>query len=101
MDLLIQWSELALRDRREIFSFWNQHNKSNQYSKRLQVLIKLSLEILRENPEIGPKLEIGETRYVMIERHFKLIYTVRGNRIFILRFWDTRQDPSNLNTPAP
>ena len=46
----IIWSLRAQKDKKEIFKYWSQRNKSNRYSKKLNQLFKDAIQLLREHP---------------------------------------------------
>lgn len=52
------------------------------------------------NPYIGQKEEyldhLGKEYRRLIEGHFKIIYLIEGERIYITDFFDTRQDPEKM-----
>jgi len=47
MAIEINWSDKAQQDRKEIFKYWNNRNKSNEYSKKLNILINYSVNYLK------------------------------------------------------
>lgn len=93
--LKLFWSETALKQRTDIFTFWNKKNKSNSYSKRLSLLLKERTNRLLTFPEIGRKVAIEKTRVISIE-HFSLFYEIDDDKIVIISFWDNRRDPKKL-----
>ena len=89
------WSLRAQRDKREIFIYWSQRNKSNRYSKKLNQLFKDSIRLLRKHPQVG-KSTNGDSVRIKIVKEYLLIYEVTETSINILSIWDGRQDPSKL-----
>ena len=57
---------------------------------------------LLDNPLIGQKEEyldhLGLSHRRIIEGNYKIIYRVEGEVIFITDIFDTRQDPSKMNS---
>ncbi|MDF2832082.1 MAG: hypothetical protein K0Q82_1188 [Chryseobacterium indoltheticum] len=51
----IIWSSKALFDKKEILEFWISKNRSNIYSKKLNLLIEQKLKQISENPDSGFK----------------------------------------------
>ncbi|MBK9332069.1 MAG: type II toxin-antitoxin system RelE/ParE family toxin [Ignavibacteria bacterium] len=51
--------------------------------------------LLKDFPKQG-SLEIKEKqiRAILLTKHTKIFYRIKGNRIIILTFFDVRQDPS-------
>lgn len=91
----IIWSLRAQKDKREIFKYWSQRNKSNRYSKKLNQLFKETIQLLREHPYIGKSTDDDSVR-IKIVKEYLLIYEVTETSINILSIWDGRQDPSKL-----
>ena len=91
----IIWSLRAQKDKREIFKYWSERNKSNLYSQKLNLLFKEAIELLREHPRIGRPTDEESIR-IKIVKDYLLIYEVTETSINILSVWDGRQDPSKL-----
>ncbi|MCF8303165.1 MAG: type II toxin-antitoxin system RelE/ParE family toxin [Bacteroidales bacterium] len=93
--LRIFWTSTAIRQRNNIFEYWNKRNRSTGYSRKLNRKIKERIEILKRNPEIGKKTNFGETRVISLG-HFSIFYRKGNGLIYITGFWDNRQDPDKL-----
>lgn len=91
----IIWSLRAQKDKKEIIKYWSQRNKSNRYSKKLNLLFKESIRLLSEHPYIGKSTD-DDTVRIKIIKEYLLIYEVTKTSIHILSIWDGRQDPSKL-----
>ncbi|MCX6220937.1 MAG: type II toxin-antitoxin system RelE/ParE family toxin [Bacteroidia bacterium] len=91
----IIWTQRAQKDRIEIFSFWNDRNKSVIYSKKLNELIKESLVLICKHPLIG-RLTNKENVRVKVLREYLIIYEISINEIVVLSIWDCRQNPEDL-----
>ena len=91
----IIWTERAQKERIEIFSFWNNRNKSVIYSKKLNELTKESLVLICKYPLIG-KLTNKENVKVKVLREYLIIYEITINEIVVLSIWDCRQNPEDL-----
>ena len=89
------WTKNAQKDRKEIFEYWNERNKSKIYSKKLNTLFNHSVNLLKSRPEIGKKTDIENVR-IKIVRDYLIFYELSENIIYILTVWDSRQDPSEL-----
>ena len=65
----------------------------------LHALRALVGAVEREHPEAGPVFQEHngrrEFRRLLVGRHL-LFYTMRGSRILLVRFWDTRRSPNDL-----
>ena len=91
----IIWSYSSIRDRYQIYQFWAEHNQSDFYSKKLEILFNEAAKLIAEFPEIGTETDFPEVR-VKIVRSYKLFYMNQSDGIQIIRVWDSRQDPGQL-----
>ena len=69
----INWSDKAQQDRKEIFKYWNTRNKSTEYSKKLNILIKYSVNYLKEFPTMGRESGYEGIRYLIV-RDYLVFY---------------------------
>lgn len=61
-----------------------------------EFLLKIDrrIELLVKQPEIGkPSVKIKDVRGLLITRHNRLYYKIKGNKIIILTMYDTRMNP--------
>jgi toxin YoeB len=91
----IEWTETAIHDRFRIYYYWLQRNKSDSYSKKLEIIFKEASILISEFPEIGKQTDLPNLRFKII-KDYKLFYISNPDSIQIIRIWDTRQDPDNL-----
>jgi toxin YoeB len=89
------WSEDAFRDKEQIYSVWNNRNKSNLYSRKLNRLFGDTIKSILQMPSIGKNTNIENVKRI-IARNFFLIYEESETTLTILRIWDSRQDPNKL-----
>lgn len=89
------WSWRAQNDRKEIFNYWNKHNKSNTYSKKLDMLFRKAIQLIKEHPGIGKPTDDEKSR-VKIVRNYLIIYELVDEIINIQTIWDARQDTDKL-----
>ncbi|WP_374364893.1 type II toxin-antitoxin system RelE/ParE family toxin [Cloacibacterium sp.] len=94
-EIKVIWTKIAVKQRNEIFDFWNNRNKNNRYSKQLNLKIYRKIDQLKKFPYTGVEIENENARVLHFE-NYSLIYRLNINKIFILAFWDTRQNPSKL-----
>jgi addiction module RelE/StbE family toxin len=97
----IIWSLKAQDDRKEIFTYWNNRNKSKAYSKKLNELFKEGIKLISRFPQIGRPTEIENVRIKVI-RDYLIVYEETPDQIHILTIWDGRRDPDKfalLNLP--
>lgn len=88
----IIWTERAQKERIEILRFWKEHNQSSAYSKKLNELIKKSLQLISKHPMIGKPTQIKNVR-VKILSNYLIIYEATPLEIIVLSIWDSRQKP--------
>lgn len=91
----IVWSLRAQNDRKNIFHYWNQRNKSNNYSIKLNKLFKEALKSIAAHPKIGKRTNLENIR-IKIVRDYLIIYEEMETGIHILTIWSSYQDPANL-----
>lgn len=94
-ELTIVWTLTALKQRNQVFKYWNLRNNSNAYSKRLNLKNKEKTTLLKDFPEMGNPTEKLNLRKINLE-HFSIFYKVFNYKIIIVAFWDNRQDPKTL-----
>jgi plasmid stabilization system protein ParE len=91
----IVWTETAVRDRFRIYQFWHWHNKSENYSLKLEKLFNESAKIISRFPEVGTKTDFKDVRLKVV-RNYKIFYCTLEDRIEIIRVWDAKQDSDSL-----
>jgi len=89
------WTNNAILQRDHIFDYWNNRNQSKAFSRKLNLSINQNIEVLQLAPFVGKQIENLESRILVI-RNYSLIYEIDTHKIFILSFWDNRQDPKTL-----
>jgi plasmid stabilization system protein ParE len=91
----IEWTQASVRDRYNIYQFWIEKNKSDSYSKKLEILFKEAAKLISEFPEIGTQTDFPHL-HVKVIRSYKLFYLNLSDKIQIVRVWDSRQNPADL-----
>ena len=91
----IEWTKTSIQDRFGIYKFWIEKNKSDSYSKILEILFNEAAKLVSEFPEIGTETDFPGLR-VKVIKSYKLFYIDDSETIKIIRIWDTRQNPQNL-----
>lgn len=87
----------AQDDRKDILKFWREKNKSNTYSKKLDLRFREVINIIKDFPQIGKQTDDSNAR-IKIVKEYLLIYEETQDSIIILTIWDSRQDPKKLET---
>lgn len=91
----IIWTEKAQNDRFEIFTYWNNKNRSVAYSKKLHSLINDSLQLICKYPTMGKQTDRKDVR-VKVLRDYLIVYEITEKEIIVLTIWDCRQNPEDL-----
>ena len=91
----IVWTETAANQRRSVFEYWNENNKSTNYSEKLITQIKRRLDVLSTYPLSGKQTDFPNTLITSLG-HYSILYQIKGNQIFVTGFWDNRKDPKKL-----
>lgn len=89
------WSLTSQNDRKYIFGYWNKRNKSNTYSKKLNLLFKEAVRLIAAFPKIGKITDVENVR-IKIVRNYFIIYEETETHIHILTIWSSHQDPEHL-----
>jgi len=87
----IVWSKRAHADRKNIFYYWNQRNKSNRYSIKLNRLFKEALIIVSNHPKIGKLTDVENIRIKFV-RDYLIIYEELEMEIHILTIISSHQN---------
>lgn len=53
------------------------------------------IETLSTLPDIGLKSEVADARSLLVSKHNRIYYRVRGNKVEIVALIDTRTNPKN------
>ena len=69
----IIWTKQAHQDRKEILHYWRINNKSSDYSKKLNLLIKKAILLVAAHPKIGRKTNIENVRIKLV-RDYLIFY---------------------------
>ncbi|MFT6214412.1 MAG: toxin YoeB [Roseivirga sp.] len=91
----VVWSPRAQSERKSVLKYWLNRNKSKTYSLKLNLLIKEGISLILSNQEIGRKTDVPNVR-IKIVRDYLIFYEVQNETIYILSFWDSRQNPEKL-----
>ena len=91
----IVWTEKANIERQHILQFWIDHNKSKDFSLKLNKLFISSIRDIAKRPNTGRKTEF-ENVQVKIIREYLIFYEVIKKDLVILSIWDGRRDPRSL-----
>lgn len=85
-----RWSESSTSDLKDIFDFYK--HKSLIAARKVVTEIVDGVETIHYSDQY-PSDEINPDYRRMIIRHFKLLYKVEGQTLFVARIFDTWQNP--------
>lgn len=94
-EVKVVWTTLARIQRNAIFEYWDNRNKSNSYSKKLNLLIYQKIDLLKSSPLIGSQTDFKLYRILHFE-NYGLVYRIDIDVIYIISLWDNRQNPKKL-----
>jgi|ERR1035437_10241287 toxin YoeB len=89
------WTANAKYDLKEILAYWVLRNKSKIYSKKLNTLFNKAIEEIVLYPNAGKLTGIKGVRAKIIGDYI-IFFEEKNNKIYILRVWDSRQNPERL-----
>ncbi len=95
--LSIKWSNRAVKERSDILRYWVKRNGSPSYSEKIEAETDKAINVILENRYIGEKVKNrNNVRRFTVMHDYSIYYTVMKNNLYILSFWDNRQDPERL-----
>lgn len=95
--LSIKWSNRAVKERAEILTYWVKRNASTTYSLKIEAETDKAISRIRKNPFIGERVkDRNDVWRLTLMRNYSLFYTLSGECLYILAFWDNRQPPDQL-----
>lgn len=94
-EVKVIWTTLEIKQRNAIFDYWNNRNKSNRYSIKLNLTIYQKIDFLKSNPLSGIETNFEPNRILHFE-NYGLVYRLEKDLLYIISLWDNRQNPSKL-----
>ena len=91
----IVWTEHAFNERKEILEYWNNRNKSELYSIKLDKIFRETTKTISKFPKIGKPTNHRQTR-IKVVRDYLMVYKEFENYISVISVWDARQNPVTL-----
>lgn len=101
MEVKVLWSDTALGQLEDIYSYYKEKASPTVARKIVKKLIDKSL-ILESNPLVGvlePLLMgrvYGKEYRFLVEKNYKIIYCFNANLVEVMAVFDTRQNPEKL-----
>ena len=95
----IVWTEQAQQDMENIYTYWdliNAQYAATQYNSFIN-----EAEILVNFPQVGVLENLlrhrnENFRSLVVDEHYKLIYTIEETDVVVHAVWDCRQSPEKL-----
>ncbi|WP_315163033.1 type II toxin-antitoxin system RelE/ParE family toxin [Capnocytophaga leadbetteri] len=95
--MVVEWTEQAKIELKEILLYWKKHNKSNSYSVKLNAEVQRVVKDLVRFPYLWTEVEGYENiRRALVFFNYSIFYLIEKNTITILSFWDNRRNPEEL-----
>ncbi|WP_315015968.1 type II toxin-antitoxin system RelE/ParE family toxin [Capnocytophaga leadbetteri] len=95
--MVVEWTEQAKIELKEILLYWKKHNKSNLYSVKLNAEVQRVVKDLVRFPYLWTEVEGYENiRRALVFFNYSIFYLIEKNTITILSFWDNRRNPEEL-----
>lgn len=95
----LEWAPIAIEDLRGIHRYLWPRNRAA--ASRMVRLILDAVERLAEHPELGAvAVDLqpeGRYRHLVVSA-YRVIYRPHGTWLAVLRIWDGRRDPEELDT---
>ncbi len=95
MALRITWTEEA-ENTFEAIVLYLQNNWSEKEVQGFVKRVNKVLTLIRENPNLYRRSKQKGIHEAVVTKHNTLYYQVLEERIVLITFWDTRQDPDKL-----
>ena len=58
--------------------------------------VEVTLDLIKENPKLYPLIDYKSVRRAVVRKQITLFYTERNNTVYLVRFWNTFQNPDSL-----
>ncbi len=94
---ILRWQEKAVDDLEQNHAYLSEYNP--EAARRFAASILEAAEQLLLFPEMGPiadDLHPPDRYRSVVRGHHRLIYRIDSEVIWLLRVWDSRQDPRTL-----
>lgn len=95
----LEWTNSAKNNLQKIFLFYCKIASKEVAFKIIEPIFDF-VKTLEHSPKVGQEESLlkhlkKQHRYLVFE-HFKIIYVIKGQKIYITHVFDTRQNPSKL-----
>lgn len=87
----IRWTIQAVNDKLDILEFWINRNRSKSYSEKLDKFFDEALMQVADFPGQGKLSDYRDIRIKLV-RSYLIYYLVEGEKVVVIRLWDSRRD---------
>ena len=94
MALEIIYSPQFLDNLEAILQYFEEHNGSDTYGKKLFGLIDEQISLLASMPEIGRQSDFPSVRFLFVG-NYGIEYQIRDNAVLIVDIFSCKTDPTN------
>lgn len=95
MALEITYSPQFMDNLEAILQYFEEHNGSDTYSKKLIRIIDGQFDLLAQMPEIGRQSEFPSVRFLFVE-NYAIEYQIREDSILVVDIYSCRTNPENV-----
>lgn len=92
----IEWSVNAVGDYEEnadyLIAKWG-IKEAEEFGEEVRIVLAL----IALNPEMFPQVNSKEYRKAVLRKQISLYYQVKEDTIFLIRFWNSYQNPNKLD----
>ena len=93
MALTVKWSEEARFQVEEIIDFLN-YRWTEKEAKEFILKTEGVIKVIIGHPYLYPASNYNQIRKAVITKQTSLFYLIRKEEIFLVTFWDNRQNPT-------
>lgn len=90
------WSHQAHINRKEILQYWNDRNKSNLYSRKLNEMIKNAVLQISIFSKLGIPTDFNNVRCKTL-KEYRIFNKEDSDTISILSIWDCRRNQQEID----
>lgn len=78
-----------------ILQYFEEHNGSDTYSRKLMGMIDEQIDLLAQMPEIGRQSDFPNVRFLFVE-NYGIEYQIREDSISMVDIFSCRTNPENV-----
>lgn len=94
----VVWSKKSITNLKRIWDFYAHTLETISGARSVVNGIKKTGDSLTITAQHQTEESLKPNQYRAIYKHFKIIYTVKNNRVLILQIFDARQSPSKFKS---